>query len=902
MRALRCLNLRSLLSFFALSLVLSACGGGGGGGSSSNGGSGAFTVRLDRHELHFTGEENTTIAPVIVTASASGAVPETVYLGSLDLGTAIERVTFEAVGNQARFTVRARSNLPPGVHSGSLQLFACSDALCASHASGSPAILGYTVRVTKALKVAPQRVELQTSWGGTLPSANVEVQLPDGTTSFSATTSASWLSISDVTANGFKVTAQALPPGKYESEILVAVAGRSQKVSVAYDVPVGTSTVGELVPSAYNLIFDAPVTGSAQVQTLSVTLPTWSRELTARIEYQSGSNWLSVVKTSENSYAVTATPGTLGAGTYQASIIVSAGGIAGSYPLVVPVILTVGVASWAIDGGTHFTVSGESTVASLASDLAIGLRNVPSQPYTASTPTPWLKLASSGGVTGGAPLRISVDVAEMLKLPSGRSYTGELVLTASDSRIGTSRFAITLSKALPTLDYVSPRTRLPGEGGIYTLRGRAFDAIADLNAALVVSGATPAQVTRVSDTEMKVQLAGAASGEVRFSLTNALAAPTGNPVLRVVPQGTFGNAVIPNVGGKSNLVFDAQRQALYSVNRSTHSLLRFSWNGTSWNAASAPLENGDGVALSPDGASLVTIAGPRSIVLFDPLTLAKQASYETFAVGTNISGLSRLAMTNSGRAYFRGATGHPGVAYFDLVTREFGATPSSGANNFYGGGPWFSVSGDGSRLYVTQTTGVSPPVPMLYLDSGAAQFRENPANLIGWYEEAQSLRGERFAEGTYNHYTVRDRDFAIIGTMAPPDAQYLGRTLVLSPDGSRAYVMAYNQEAFQGGAQLPRVYVFDSSTRPATGTDLPLLGYFDLPGYPTCHKNFYECDTRALGTISPDGKTLFFIGDANFVVAPIPALTPSPQGAGMQRAKSATSGVVPKLTRVPLGR
>lgn len=43
------------------------------------------------------------------------------------------------------------------------------------------------------------------------------------------------------------------------------------------------------------------------------------------------------------------------------------------------------------------------------------------------------------------------------------------------------------------------------------------------------------------------------------------------------------------------------------------------------------------------------------------------------------------------------------------------------------------------------------------------------------------------------------------------------------------------------------------------------MGYFDLADYPTCADSSYECNTRALGTISPDGKTLFFIGDANLI-------------------------------------
>ena len=904
MRALCSPNLRSLrwlISLFALSLLLSACGGGG-GGSSSSGGSGTFTVKLDRSELRITGEEGSSLAPVIVMASASGSVPDTVYLGSLDLGTAIERVTFEANGNQARFTVVPRSNLPPGVHTGSLQLFACRDAQCASQASGSPATLPYTVTVTRILKVNPQALQLTASSIGLPPTATVVVQLPEGASSFSAVSSVPWLAVSELTASGFRVTAQPLPPGRYAGEVLVAVGGRTKAVGITYDVPVGTGTGDALLPSARSLSFSAPITGVAAGQALSVTLPAWARDLDARIDYQSGSGWLSALKTSENSYMVTVSTSGLPAGTYQAGISLSAGGLSGTYPVVVPVTFTVGAANWVIDGSTRFTITGDSTAAALSSDLAISLQGLPSQPYTASTPTPWLKLSGSGGVTGGAPLRISVDTAEMLALPSGRNYTGELVLSASDSRIGTRRFAITLSKSVPTLDYVSPRTRLPGEGGVYTLRGRSFNAIADLGQMLVVSGATPSRVTRVSDTELAIQLPGAPSGEVRFSLRNAFVTPAVIPVLSVVPQGTFANAVIPTVGGKSSLVFDAQRQAVYSVNRSTHSLLRFSWNGTGWTTTSVPLQNGDGVALSPDGASLVTIAAPRSIALFDPQTLEKQASYDAVAVETNINGLSRLAVTNSGRAYFRGSTASPGLPYFDLVSREFGANVFNGATNFSGGGPWFSMSGDGSRMYVTQTTGVIPALPMLYLDSSNEQLRATPATLSGWYEESQSLRGERFAYGSINFYTVQDRGFATIGTMAPPDARYLARTVVLSPDGTRAYVMAYDQETFQSGSQMPRVYVFDSSTSPASGPELPLLGYFDLPDFPTCHRNYYECDTRALGTISPDGKTLFFIGDANFVVAPIPALTPVPQGAGMRRAKSAVSGVIPKLTPVPMGR
>ena len=99
---------------------------------------------------------------------------------------------------------------------------------------------------------------------------------------------------------------------------------------------------------------------------------------------------------------------------------------------------------------------------------------------------------------------------------------------------------------------------------------------------------------------------------------------------------------------------------------------------------------------------------------------------------------------------------------------------------------------------------------------------------------------------------------------------------MLSPDGNRAYVIAYLQGVFFENADnsppsaLPRVYVFDTSKRGITSADLPVLGYFDIAGYPTCRSTAYECVRRSQGVVSPDGKTLFLSGSKNMVIAPIP--------------------------------
>ena len=327
-------------------------------------------------------------------------------------------------------------------------------------------------------------------------------------------------------------------------------------------------------------------------------------------------------------------------------------------------------------------------------------------------------------------------------------------------------------------------------------------------------------------------------------------------------------------GTKGGLVFDASRQSLYTANKSQQAVNRFTFNGSGWDLATAAVPDIDAVALAPDGATLVATSTSNGIVLLDPATLAVRGNYGPAPVrGDFLNGLQRLAITNDGRAYFQGGTVRATVPYFDLVRREFGELERDPDGYFYNG-PWFSISGDGARLNIVQSDVLSDR--MLYLDSADRVPRMNPAGIKYWYEAAQSLRGERFVEGTER---VFDRDFDIVGNLALPDPYYYGRTPVAAPDGTRVYLMAYSADALHGGTDKPRVYVFDSSRRVAVGTALPLLGYFTLPDYPTCRTDTSYCDTRALGTIGPDGKTLFFLGSTTLIVAPIPAVLDQAQTA-----------------------
>lgn len=887
---------------FSLSLLLSACGG---GGSDSAPGTTPvvtpspvtpptvpvaedFTVSIDRTALSFAGEEGSSIAPAVVPGSGSGALPNAFYLGGLDLGSAIERITVEVVGVQARFTVYPKSSLAPGEYSGNVQLFACHDVACAEHFTGSPASVPYVVKIAKGFQVAPVSLRLQ-AISGARAGAEVAVQMPEGESGFKATSSAAWLTVTDVNAAGFSASARAMPPGSYYATISVSSGNRTRDLPVSYEVGGDAGTVTRIIPDAASLSLSATATASAPLRTLNVTLPSWTDEFTHTVAYRGfDTGWLGAVKSGPRSLAITASAAALSAGTYQAELQLKSDQL--TAPVTVPVTLTVGAASWKVNGITSLKVRSDTRAASLAGELDIDLPNLPAQAYTARTSSGWLKLARASGATGGAPLRFSVDSAALLALENFRTHSAELTISAVDGRIAPLTLSVTLDKALPELHYVSPHTRLPAEGGVYTLRGRGLNGIVDLGTALAVEGAAPLKLTRVSDTELKVQLAGAASGDVAFSLANSLGAATGKPALRVLAQPAFDTAVVDTAGSKNGLVFDAERQVLYSVNRTLSSVMRFARAGSGWSVSSAPLPGVDAVALAPDGKSLVATAS-AGIVLLDPVTLERQASYPAAIGADSMNSLPRLAITNDGRAYFQGGV-WGGLNYFDLVTRQFGAAGGDQRFDFYYG-PWFSASGDGSRLNIVQSGSISPTPSMLYLDSSDHVPKINPAGLRFWYEAAQSLRGERFVEGTYK---VWDRDFHLVGNLVLPDTGYFGRTPLLSPDGARTYVLAYPEAGLQGMDVKPRVYVFDSSTRMVTETDLPLLGQFDLPDYPTCRVSAYECDTRALGAISPDGATLFFIGDKKLVVAPVPELMGqmASQGARVQRA----GGGVPVMKRV----
>jgi hypothetical protein len=184
-------------------------------------------------------------------------------------------------------------------------------------------------------------------------------------------------------------------------------------------------------------------------------------------------------------------------------------------------------------------------------------------------------------------------------------------------------------------------------------------------------------------------------------------------------------------------------------------------------------------------------------------------------------------------------------------------------------GPWFTMSGNGERIYISQS--VNATAKLLAVDAKDNVLFEvpNAGSFNNLRDASINMDGSRLI-GTL--FDVRDLDYRNIGNVEVAHQNFISVASTVNPAGTRAYVLAYEQGDLSRTVPqfVPRVYVFNLTTPGTAGQRMPLLGYFTVNDYPTC-RNSQQCNIRPRAALAPDGNTLFFAGDAKLVVKPIPA-------------------------------
>jgi len=520
--------------------------------------------------------------------------------------------------------------------------------------------------------------------------------------------------------------------------------------------------------------------------------------------------------------------------------------------------------SWTVPNTQIMLANGSATMASLMAQTPVSLSGIAPVAWRASVAgAPWLKLVHGNGITNASSLQVAVDPAEFAKLDNFADHTALVTITADQPDVPPTTTAITLRKALPELTYAGPYTMLPGQSALLRLRGHGLSTLGDPAKSLQISGVNVSNVQVINDSEITVLASAGSAGAARFSIPNAMGIDTGGATVKIVSPTQFGYQAFATDGEKGTLRYDVERQSLLLVNRAQQKVLRYAFIAGRWATASVAIKGVDDASLSPDGQSLVVTSTSGLLSLLDPATLALQASYQSTAyLASQYYVTSRLAITNDGRAWFPQGHWLNTLAYFDLRKRQFGRN----GDDYYDG-PWFSLSGDGERLVMIRSASPWPTGPVQYMDASDGAIHHNPdTNLSMFHTSSQSRDGDRII---FDDLEVRDRQFKKLGRFAVNDVAYAGLSpgSVISPDGTRAYVMYLGP--LTDPDMKPRIFVFDTSK--AVEGVFPVVGSFSVSDTPTsCMRSESYCDPRMSTAISPDSKTLFFAGNKNVLVIPVP--------------------------------
>jgi hypothetical protein len=883
------------LGVLLASAYLTACGGGGGGGGGPPPNQLVFTA--DKTSISFDYAQNTTPQEQIVTVTATGTYSGTLYIAAILSSPDIaEPIPIFISGTTATVHFTPAASLSVGTHTGKVTLEACSDSACAQQVGNSPITINYSIQVHAVLMVSPSPVAV-TAVSGKTATQTVTVQLPDGQTTFSAAVESGspWLSITNVTATSFDVALSSLPSNTYTGSVTVTSGTTQVTLTVNYTVSAPAGGDQPLAVNPPNLTMATVEDGSTSA-TLGVTPPSWNPNVTATVEYIGGSGWLSLTPTAPVEQVV-ANAAALTAGSYTANIRLH-----GAYPstdILVPVALTVGVGLMQ-PADVPLTLGAETLASDLTGMVPVNVA-APGLPTTwhASSNVSWLILTNSNGATGSS-LTYSVDTTKVGALADAATSSAQITITPAVATMTPVAFNVNLNKNLPQITSLGPYTQLTGQPARVVLRGTGFNSIASPTARFTLAGATTNTVTVVNDTEVVAQFSALSAGKHIAAVSNALGLTTATGSVTAVAPPAYVYSAIPTGGSLRSLAYDAERESIYAANTTLATIMSFHYTGSAWVKNSVPFAQAYDVGLSQDGATLFATAtltsaaptAPGVIETLDPSTLATTQSAAQSVVFQPLFGTLGFGIptTNDARTWLSVAPvpgGFGNLAYVTPASLSPTLVTLNTIATDFDDGPWFAVSRDGERLIITQSSS-SGPSAMLYMNAADSVFKTNSGGATFSYYFSVSESGDK---ALFDNATLRDGAFNVLGAATIPAGSsapmsYYAKNGQLTPDGSRIYVLSYRSDASTQPTVTPRVFVFDATSPPP---NLTALGYFDVPDYPTCvpDNNTGSCPGQygspsTAGAISLDGKVLFFAGDQNLLVVPVPStlntITSAPQG------------------------
>jgi uncharacterized protein (TIGR03437 family) len=348
--------------------------------------------------------------------------------------------------------------------------------------------VNYTVAGGSAITLtpSPSSVSFSQTSGGSAPSPQTVQLSSSAPTSFAAAPTVPWLTVTP--SNGatpgtltLTVNATGLAAQTYQGSITIVGGGTQISVPVTFTVTSGGSGAINATPSSVSF---SQVLGGAAPGTQTVRL---SSSNSTSFTAAATANWLSVSPASgatpaNLTLAVDATG--LSEGTYQGSVLITAG----TTPVSVPVTLTVGTT--AVSSSITLTPSSASFSQLLGGTgpgpQTIQLSSTPAASFTAASTETWLTVTPTSGTTP-ANLSLRVDASG---LPAG-VYQGSITISG-----GTAPVAVPVTLTI-TGNGTNPITYSPL--GVYLSQTSAYNGydnqIVQLTAANPTSFAASSNAT-----------------------------------------------------------------------------------------------------------------------------------------------------------------------------------------------------------------------------------------------------------------------------------------------------------------------------------------------------------------------------------------------------------------------